>query len=301
MFKQDLANYVRKNPSVIQRKSIGDGLYILKYRKKAFYKGIWNRFTEECRGVIVDEDYNVVTMPFTKIYNFGIEKSAPEIDDDEMVTVFRKVNGFMGAATWHDGDALISTTGSTDSPFVQYIKDMVPDWDSFSRTLRDNPDKTFLFEVVHPSDPHIVIEAPGLYLLAYRDKEWHSKIDHDPGELHRLSKMMKCFTPECHDVTMGALRRIVKTVDHEGFVVYCDDGRATKIKSPYYLTAKFMARIKDPMKLMEDHIKERVDEEYYPLVDKVRENIVEFKGLTEQERLEWIRSTLAKYGEEETE
>jgi hypothetical protein len=37
-------------------------------------------------------------------------------------------------------------------------------------------------------------------------------------------------------------------------------------------------------------IKQNLDEEYYPLVDAIRANIVEYTALNEQARLEWVRN-----------
>jgi len=41
---------------------------------------------------------------------------------------------------------------------------------------------------------------------------------------------------------------------------------------------------------MTKEFKEQIDEEYYPLLDKIRENIVEYTMLNEQERLAWVRN-----------
>jgi hypothetical protein len=37
-------------------------------------------------------------------------------------------------------------------------------------------------------------------------------------------------------------------------------------------------------------IKQNLDEEYYPLVDAIRANIVEYTAMDEQARLEWVRN-----------
>jgi hypothetical protein len=85
-----------------------------------------------------------------------------------------------------------------------------------------------------------------------------------------------------------------KQVRHEGFVFYTVDGVSAKIKSPYYLTSKWVARNPRTDKLvnMEADIKKNLDEEYYPLVDAIRANIVEYTAMNEQERLTWVRNYL---------
>ena len=113
MNKDELKEFVLANPKLVNMRSAGEGIYVLKYSKRVFYDNLWNDYLEECRGTIVDADFNVVSRPFTKIYNYGVEDKAPVLSDDTPVTAYRKVNGFMVAMTWYKDDILISTTGST--------------------------------------------------------------------------------------------------------------------------------------------------------------------------------------------
>ena len=200
MFKDELQEYVQTS-KLVNMKEAGDGIFVLKYKKKVFYDNLWNDYIAECRGTIVDKDFNLVAYPFTKIYNYGIEKEAPVLSDDTKVTAFRKVNGFMVALTVYNGEMLVSTTGSTDSPYVDMAKEMMvthaplTDW----RMALGNADTegcTFMFECVHPSDPHIIPEKAGMYILGYRENEFGSKVGHDPCVLQDLRIMFNCHKPE---------------------------------------------------------------------------------------------------------
>ena len=64
--------------------------------------------------------------------------------------------------------------------------------------------------------------------------------------------------------------------------------------SPYYLTSKWVARNPRTDKLvnLQNDIKHNLDEEYYPLVDAIRANIVEYTAMDEQARLAWVRKFL---------
>ena len=296
MFKDELKEYVATS-NLVNMKEAGDGIYVLKYKKKVFYDNLWNEYIAECRGTIVDADFNVVSRPFTKIYNLGIEKEAPVLDDKTIVTAFRKVNGFMVAMTWYNGDVLVSTTGSTDSDYVNYAKEMMlthmcwEDWQmAFAKD--DMRGLTVMFECVHPSDPHIVPEKAGMYVLGYRENEFGSKVGHDPCVLQDLSIMFNCFKPESVTTSMAAVKNLAKECKHEGFVFYTEDGVSAKIKSPYYLTSKWVARNPRTDKLVDlkNDIKHQLDEEYYPLVDAIRANIVEYTAMDEQARLDWVRN-----------
>jgi hypothetical protein len=296
MFKEELKNYVETS-GLVNMKEAGEGIYVLKYKKRVFYDNLWNEYIAECRGTIVDADFNIVSYPFTKIYNYGIEKEAPVLSDDTEVLAFRKVNGFMVSLTWHNGDVLVSTTGSTSGDFVDMAKEMMlkhmpwADW-QMALMADDCRDMTFMFECVHPNDPHIVPEKPGMYILGYREKTWQSAVGHEPAVLEQLGEMFHCFVPEYWHLTVRALKNFVKTVKHEGFVFYDEHGVGAKIKSPYYLTSKWVARNPRTDKLvdMKNDIKQNLDEEYYPLVDAIRANIVEYTAMDEQARLAWVRN-----------
>jgi hypothetical protein len=297
MFKEELKQYVESS-NLVNMKSAGDGIYVLKYKKRVFYDNLWNEYIAECRGSIVDADFNLVSYPFTKIYNYGIEKEAPVFSElDTMVCAYRKVNGFMVSLTWHNSDVLVSTTGSTSGDFVDMAKEMMlrhmpwADW-QMVMARDDCRDMTFMFECVHPNDPHIVPEKPGMYILGYREKTWKSKVGHDSAVLEQLSEMFRCFVPECWHLTVAALKNMVKTVKHEGFVFYDENGVGAKIKSPYYLTSKWVARNPRTDKLVDlnKDIKLNLDEEYYPLVDAIRANIVQYTAMDEQARLAWVRN-----------
>jgi hypothetical protein len=299
MFKDKLKQYVETS-GLVNMKPAGDGIYVLKYKKKVFYDNLWNDYIAECRGTIVDADFDLVSYPFTKIYNYGIEKAAPVLADDTMVKAFRKVNGFMVAMTWWNGDILVSTTGSTDSDYVAMAKEMMlshqswADWQlAFNRSDMDG--MTYMFECVHPNDPHIIPEKSGMYILGYRENVWGSAVGHDPFMLITLGEAFRCFVPESITTNLGRLKQLAKECQHEGYVFYGDDGVSAKIKSPYYLTSKWVARNPRTDKLtdLNKDIKHNIDEEYYPLVDAIRANIVEYTAMDEQARLAWIREKLA--------
>ena len=162
MFREKLKQYVESS-SLVNMRECGNGIYVLKYKKKVFYDNLWNEYIAECRGSIVDQDFNLVAYPFTKIYNYGIEKSAPRVADDARVTAYRKVNGFMVACTWYRDDVLISTTGSTDSPYVAMAREMIGDnMDRYRKVCKEYEGNTFMFECVHESEQHHDASGPTL-------------------------------------------------------------------------------------------------------------------------------------------
>lgn len=299
MFQDELKEYVANHPKLVSVKPAGEGIFVLKYKKTVFYDNLWNRFLEECRGTIVDKNFNVVSRPFTKIYNYGVEAKAPALAENTKVTTFRKVNGFMVAMTWYNGDILVSTTGSTDSDFVNMAKEMMllhgswADW-QIAMSNKELEGMTVMFECVHPNDPHIVPELAGMYTLGYRENTWDSKVGYDPFILQDLSRMFNCHWPESVTTNLERLKVMAKECKHEGYVFYTDDGLSAKIKSPYYLVNKFVARNPRTDKLMRPDVKQSMDEEYYPLIDAIQADIDNYTAMDEQTRLTWVREFLEK-------
>lgn len=308
MNNEELQNYIENNKSLFSIKSSVShpGLQVLKYNRKVFYNNLWNEFFEQCRGTVVDDKFNVVAYPFTKIYNYGIEENAPILAPETEVTAYRKVNGFMAAVSCYNNDLLISTTGSTDSDFVGYAKEMMELHMPLSKwkdviCSPENQKYTFLFECVHPKDPHIIVETPGMYFLAKRERAWGSQINGFGLECANEWKQfaeteLNCFSVDYFMTTIGELTEIVKTVKHEGFIFYCKDGTASKLKSPYYLVLKWVARNPSTNKLtnVQHDFKKQINEEFYGLVDAIRKNIDEYTALSEQERLSWVRKFYTK-------
>ena len=298
MNKDELKQFVLENPKLVSMRPAGDGIFVLKYKKTVFYDNLWNDFLEECRGTIVDADFNVVQRPFTKIYNYGIEAKAPKLDPLTEVTAFRKVNGFMAAMTWHNDRLLISTTGSTDSPYVKTVEEFVDKGrplGAFENHCEFYKDFTWMFECVHRDDPHIVPEKEGLYLLGWRKKEWDSLVGCDPIALGSHAQVLGTHQVGSIKTSMERLQGMIKECRHEGYVFYTEDFKVSaKIKSPYYLTSKWVARNPRTDKLvnMQADIKKNLDEEYYPLVDAIRANIAEYTAMDEQARLAWVRDYL---------
>lgn len=287
MDKEQIKSFVENNPNLVSKKETSiPGVYVLKYKNKVFYKNLWTPELLECRGTVVDEDYNIISRPFTKILNYG--ENNTRIDRDEPVLAVRKTNGFMGAATIYKGELLVSTTGSIDSDYAKLARKWIePKSGGF---LAGN---TYLFEIVDRSDPHIIEEEEGVYLIGMRQNDWS---DYQAGEplLDFLADMWDFKRPEWgYYKTFQEVKDEVKTCKHEGFMVYGLSGTVLKLKSSYYLTTKFFARMKDEklLKVIDNPelLKQRIDEEYYSVVDYLYKNIDTFLDMNEQQRVKFIR------------
>lgn len=314
-------DWVEAHPELVTRteSTTQPGLFVLKYHRRVFFDNLWTPELEYCRGLVLDADWNIVVQPFRKIYN-RFERGMDFQPDDEVV-YYRKVNGFMASMTWlPDSDRLIiSTTGSLDSDFVQMAREVLFSYRSEEDTkkvLRSGingkpwPQITFLFEIVHANDPHIVRESLGAYQLAFNVPVYYE--DQPSNDLHATHFYSHCdqlltsiMGYKTVSVNFGRFKEVVERArhcNHEGFVVYdqaWNPRKALKIKSPFYLVTKFFARkteAKLTQILNDTNWPQHVDEEFYPLVSHLRDNKSHFIELDEQGRIalvnRWFVDTL---------
>ena len=269
------------------------GLRVLKYKNEVFWKNQWHLDDRllDCRGTVVDYDWNIVTMPFTKVFNYGENNTL--VDLDKMVHAPRKVNGFMAAVTLHKGVRLVSTTGSLDSDFVRMATETLDACvaDDQHRMCGLLPNWTYLFEICHENDPHIVDEVPGAYLIGCRKNRIGGGMLSEIA-LDRIAEGNGWFRPRWDLHRFSDLLKLSRQVEHEGFLVldHITGKPLCKIKSPYYLVKKFFMRVgkRNLEKLFDnpEQFKHRIDEEYYPLLEYITDDYTksDWEALTERER-----------------
>jgi hypothetical protein len=265
-------------------------LCVIKYQGKVFYDNLWgqDKLLNEARGIVFDTlTGEVVIWPFTKVFNH--HENGTKCDPKEMVIAPRKVNGFMASVSSHKGEMIVATTGTLDSEYVGFALDYLNDISIRSIVQNLTTDcNTLLFEICHPKDPHIVDEEFGAYLIGGRNHE--TGLMFTEQHLDAIAKDTTMLRPIWMKVPFGDLVAISRTVTHEGFMVRDLDGHTImKIKTPHYLTKKFLMRMgakKVELLYNDPQFKTTIDEEYYDLVDHIKENYSKetFLGMSDQER-----------------
>ena len=292
--------YIKSNHKLVSMKPTQyNNVYVLKYSRKVFFKYLWNEMLCECRGTLVDSDMNVVSRPFTKIFNSD-EDFAPEFDDEEMVYVDDKINGFMACATWHNGELIVSTTGTTWSEFADTAREYI-EKNIHIDMFRNNPEFSFIFEICTPEDTHIIDEEFGVYLLGARVKSW-SKVKSDLSYRTLNVMAVEYAKPDCviyrplqYTMLYRQVVEMLKTYKREGFVVTsCNNSsKQVKMKSPYYLTTKFLTRINNTNieRLLSNPqaVKTKIDEEFFGIADHISGNLEVFKTFTNNEKCKYIK------------
>lgn len=289
-------------------------LRVLKYARSVFYENRFDAALLEMRGLIMDEFNHIIVRPFQKVFNYSerIAKNSPypiDISDNHLVDAVVKVNGFLGCCTYVDlpenhpsfsaafnQRVLYSTTGSLDSDFAKMTQKHCF---QYEKLFKQYPNHTFLFEITDEQDVHIIRESFGETLIGVREvqtgRQWTE------AELNQLAKQfnqeyqqanyVQIKRPEMlTQLTFGELKQLLKTVKHEGFMVFDTQTQEMlfKLKSPFYLISKFFGRSNEKS-LNRKLDKRHLDEEFYPLVDYIQANQSTFNGLSELDKIQFIQ------------
>lgn len=285
-----------------------DGFKIYKYAKKIFYKRLWktNPIFEKARGIVLDIAGNIVVHPFDKIYNYSEYDTGLDIEKDRSVHVVEKLNGFMGCVSKHPfkKELLLSTTGSLTSPFVQYIKDCIdPELEKNLLKYFTNNKETLMFEVIHPEDKHIIEypeEKNGLWLIGARGLNFEDKPVSEI-ELDKIADQIGVKRGFWYEAKFGDVLEKLQNSELEGFMIRDakTDDTLMKVKTNYYLLTKFIGRLNTKkIEIMfskpEIFKKDHVDEEFYPIVDRIiKEKTKEdFEIMAPTEKMEYVRSVV---------
>lgn len=200
-----------------------------KYAKKVMYDYLWDKHPElkYCRGHTYDNtNGKVITIPPPKSFNYLENNTWEDVTLNTRVFAYKKYNGFMAAASIYEGSLVVSTTGSTKSDYAKLayerISQMIPSG--------NNEGCTWLFEVCDPSDPHIVDEGNRVYYLGYTLHSGAGSLVFQPAG-------------DYVDSTLGDMLEYIKQDKGEGYMLYTDDMKCCKLKTPYYSGKKYLMRM----------------------------------------------------------
>ena len=83
---------------------------IWNYSRKCQYDNKWDEITKQCRGLILDQEGNVIAKGFDKFFN--IEEHKPDEIPNEPFEVFEKLDGSLGILFWYEGKWILTSKGS---------------------------------------------------------------------------------------------------------------------------------------------------------------------------------------------
>lgn len=228
---------------------------IINYTESAQFDKVWNSVTKQSRGLIIDEDWNVVARPFDKFFNYG-EYQADKLLMDYRVEVTDKMDGSLGILfgtskivgapplkpdstgavpavyqprrivdTWH-----VATKGSMVSEQACMMQDILND--KYPDVEFDTA-WTYMFEIIYPGN-RIVLDygdTADLFLLGARHIE--------SGVVRPAAAVTEWPGPRVQTFSYKTLREALEAPPRpnaEGFVVYFPDlDYRVKIKQDDYV------------------------------------------------------------------
>jgi RNA ligase len=135
-------------------------LTILNYSKFAQFEKNWAPLTLQARGLVIDDDYNVVAIPFKKFFNIE-ETKKEDIPKNESIKVYKKMDGSLGILFFYMDQWHMATRGSfTSEQAVKGMEILNKKYSDLISLL--DKDITYLFEIIYKEN-RIVID--------YGDKE----------------------------------------------------------------------------------------------------------------------------------
>jgi tRNA splicing ligase len=238
-------------------------LKILNYTPRTQYERVWNDKTLMSRGLIIDNEGNIVARPFKKFFN--LDEPQDEKIPNEPFEVYDKLDGSLGILYFLDNKPFIATRGSFNS--TQAIKANEILQNKYSHVEFD-PNLTYLFEIIFPEN-RIVVDYHGLedlILIAITDTNTGKDLPlYDFG-----IPLVKRFDgiKDISDL------RAIKDTLNEGFVIKFQNSFRVKLKFEEYVrlhriitsvnSKMIWEHLKDNKPL--DDILDRVPDEFFKWV-----------------------------------
>lgn len=137
--------------------------FIYNYTPEVQYSNYWNEITMNCRGLILDDQYNIIARPWRKFFNLG-QVDLP-IQFDTPVEVMDKADGSLGILYPTPEGFDIATRGSFESEQAHTASAIW--WGNYHEYYNDSAERevlqdyTILFEIIYPSN-RIVLDYGGM-------------------------------------------------------------------------------------------------------------------------------------------
>lgn len=147
-------------------------LKIFNYTPKAQYYNEWNEITRMCRGLILDNDYNIIIKCPPKFFNLG-EPFAADIDLLN-ARISEKLDGYyISIKVDSDYGLIVTSRGSFDNKYVSAAKQFLTD----DIILQMPTNYTFFCELLQnfPGDEAIILTqhpTPKLVCWAIKDSDF---------------------------------------------------------------------------------------------------------------------------------
>lgn len=200
-------------------------LWIYNYSQSCQFNKVWDDYTLMCRGLILDEQGNVIARPFPKFFNLeeleGLGIKLPDLPYE----IQQKYDGSLGISYFWEGKMYLATRGSFTSDQSAIGTHILQE--DYAKVPVSSK-HTYLFEIIYPSNRIVVDygDMTDLVLLAVCDTETGKEIN-----VNNFSFRLRETIP---NTALDKLKELAKP-NSEGFVIRFSDGFRVKLKFDEYV------------------------------------------------------------------
>ena len=200
-------------------------LTIWNYAEKVQYESLWDHVTSQCRGLVTDDEGNVVARPFNKFFNVEEGKHTPTSEFD----VYEKMDGSLGILFFYENEWVFASRGSFTSEQALKFKEIFTKKYKTSHLYIPN---TYLFEIIYPENRIVVDygDTEDVVMLGEIDTKSGEELDLN----HYTSSIFNVVKKYDGISDYSTLKGMVKN-NAEGFVVRFSNGERMKIKGDEYI------------------------------------------------------------------
>lgn len=262
-------------------------LTIWNYSVNTQYEGYWDEITLQCRGLVTDDNGNVVARPFRKFFNMEEGKHTPTSEFD----VYEKMDGSLIIAFWYEGEWVVASRGSFTSEQSVAADELFRELNNIDML---DTESTYMFELIVKWNRIVVDygDREELVLLGVNSPTYECNYD----ELVSVADALGCDVTKKYDgiSDYNTLKAMIDD-NAEGFVIRFSNGDRMKIKGEEYLRLhKIMTEVstKSVWEVLSsgesmDSILTDVPDEFYNKIKEYENELMEQFNILRKE-YEWI-------------
>jgi hypothetical protein len=199
-------------------------LYIYNYMPQVQYERYWTPETLACRGLILDDQGNVIARPFPKFFNLEEYQDPIPVEPFE---VYEKLDGSLGILYFVHEKPRIATRGSFTSDQALKATELL--YKEYSNSLEHlDPKLTYLFEIIYPQN-RIVVDYGGKEMLTLL-----TVIETATGQERPLPDIGFPLVKRYDGIKDLAELKAIEAKNQEGFVIRFQSGLRLKVKFEEY-------------------------------------------------------------------
>ncbi len=175
-------------------------LKIYNYSRECTFERKWDEITLKCRGLILDNNGNLVAKSFDKFFNFEEINPSDYPFSDKSAWLGTKEDGSLGILFNYNNQWVLSSKGSFTSDQAIKGQEILQKYN----TQFLNKEYTYIFEIVYPEN-RIVVDYGGeekLILLSILEKD----IEKDPIVVHMAGITLGC--PYVQYKNLGSISKL---------------------------------------------------------------------------------------------